>query len=72
MKCQQNLAVLPATHTGNTLPGICRAVSASLDLLAWLGPETAQRLNLNYPHEAVAQVDPWLRGILQQPFENLG
>lgn len=72
MKCQQNLAVLPATHTGNTLPGICRAVSASLDLLAWLGPETAQCLSLTFPHETMAQVDPWLREILQRPIENLG
>lgn len=66
------LAVLPAAHTANTLPGIRRSVIASLDLLAWLGPETAHRLDLVYPYEAVERVDPWLRKILQRPFENKG
>ncbi len=57
------LAALPDTFAENTPQGIRCAVNASLDLLAWLGPETAHRLGLCYPAESVHQTDLWLRSI---------
>ncbi len=54
------LAALPATYTDSTLPATYRAVRGSLNLLAWLGPETASLIHLRYPTEMARAAAGWL------------
>ncbi len=54
------LAALPETYTDSTVTATYRAVQASLDLLAWLGPETASLLGLRYPTEMTQAAAGWL------------
>ena len=57
------LVALPATYTDSTPVGTRAAIRACLALLAWLGPETADLLGVDYPAQMVQSTAEWLSGV---------
>lgn len=57
------LAALPATFARYAVQDLWRALLATLDLIARLGHETAERLDLPYPPAVIA----WLSSLRPSP-----